>query len=121
MAAVGIAQSHAMLAIAARAMVSRAVGARDIPMANHATLQAFTLSSAYSFGMAIVGLLLTETLLRLVGASEAVIAAGATYMRIQLVGMAAGACIILMSAMWLALSPIRQMREFPQTRTDVLP
>ena len=106
MAAVGVAQSYAMLAmtgrmgldIAARAMVSRAVGANNIPVANHATLQAFTLSSAYSLGMAIVGLLLTETLLSLVGASEAVIAAGATYMRIQLVGMAAGAFHAMSSA-----------------------
>ena len=106
MAAVGIAQSYAMLAMtgrmgfdtAARAIVARAVGARDYPLANHATMQAFTLSGAYSLSMALIGLLLTETLLRLVGASEAVVAAGATYMRVQLIGMAAGAFHAMSSA-----------------------
>lgn len=34
--------------------------------------------------------------------------------------LVAGALIVLMGAMWLALSPVRKMREFPQ-HTDVLP
>lgn len=73
---------------AMRAMVSRAVGARDIPLANHIALQAFTLTAAYSLLMILVGVLLTDILLRVIGASEAVQAETATYMRIQFIGMA---------------------------------
>jgi len=71
-----------------RAMVSRAVGARNIPLANHIALQAFTLTGIYSLFMVAVGLLLTDVLLRAVGTSDAVHAQTAMYMRIQFIGMA---------------------------------
>ena len=76
------------LDMATRAMISRAVGAGNIPLANHIALQAFTLTGVYSLLMVVVGILLTDVFLRLIGASEAVKAETAMYMRIQFVGMA---------------------------------
>ena len=72
---------------ATRAMVSRAVGAGDLSLANHIALQAFALMGAYSFVMVLVGIFLTDILLRLAGTSEAVHAEAAMYMRIQFMGM----------------------------------
>jgi putative MATE family efflux protein len=71
-----------------RAMVARAVGAGNIPLANHVALQAFTLTGIYSLLMVLVGVLLTDVFLRLIGASEAVKAETAMYMRVQFIGMA---------------------------------
>lgn len=96
LAGVGVAQSFTQfgmmmrqgLDMAARAMISRAIGAGNIPLANHIALQAFTLTGVYSILMVAVGLLLTDVFLRLIGASEAVQAEAAMYMRIQFVGMA---------------------------------
>ena len=92
-AGLGIAQTYTQLAMtgrmgfdtAARAMVARAIGAGDLRTANHVTLQAFTLSSAFSLLMMLVGVLLTQPLMQLIGVSDDVISAGADYMRIQFV------------------------------------
>jgi len=73
---------------ATRAMITRAVGAGNIPLANNVALQAFTLTGIYSVVMVIVGLLLTDVLIRIIGASEAVQAEAAMYMRLQFVGIA---------------------------------
>ncbi len=73
---------------AMRAMVSRAVGMGNLPLANHVALQAFTLSMIYSLLMVLVGLLLTDVLLKAIGASEAVKAETSMYMRIQFIGSA---------------------------------
>ena len=69
-----------------RAMVARAVGAGNIPLANHVALQAFTLSGTISLVFMVFGVLATEFLLRLLGVSDAVIAQGETYMRWSFVG-----------------------------------
>jgi putative MATE family efflux protein len=95
-AGIGVAQNYTMLIMTARfgidmamrAMVSRAVGAGNIALANHIALQAFTLSGLFSLTMMVLGVLLTEPLLRLLGISDAVIAEGAAYMRAQFVGTA---------------------------------
>jgi putative MATE family efflux protein len=79
-----------------RAMIARAVGAGEIARANHVALQAFTLSGAFAVLMALVGLFLTEPLMRLLGISQGVIDAGAGYMRIQFIG--AGALAFRMMA-----------------------
>lgn len=97
LAGVGVAQTFSQvgmmsrqgLDMAMRAMVSRAVGAGNVPLANHVALQAFTLSGAYSLLMVVIGLLLTDILIRVIGASEAVKAETAMYMRIQFIGLAA--------------------------------
>jgi len=96
LAGVGVGQSFTQFGMMARqgldqslrAMVSRAIGAKNIPLASHIALQAFSLTGAYSLFMVLVGLLLTDIMLRLIGASEAVQAETAMYMRIQFVGMA---------------------------------
>ena len=67
-------------------MVSRAVGMGNIGLANHIVLQAGTLTLAYGLVMILVGVVFTELLLRLLGVSDAVIAQGAMYMRIQFIG-----------------------------------
>jgi len=95
-AGLGVSQSYVQLVMtgrmgfdtASRAMISRAVGARDIAYANHIALQAFTLSGLFSVVIAAIGVLLTEWLLRLLGVSDAVVAQGAAYMQVQLVGQA---------------------------------
>ncbi|MBI4299108.1 MAG: MATE family efflux transporter [Chloroflexi bacterium] len=74
---------------ATRAMISRAVGTGNIPLANHIALQGLTLTAIYSLLMIATGLFLTEVFLRLIGASAAVQAETAMYMRVQFVGVAA--------------------------------
>ena len=94
-AGLGVAQSFTQFGMMARqgldmsmrAMIARAVGAGDIKLANHVALQGFTMTTVYSVLMVIVGLALTDVLLRVIGASEAVKDETATYMRVQFVGM----------------------------------
>ncbi|OGO05125.1 MAG: hypothetical protein A2Y60_04660 [Chloroflexi bacterium RBG_13_54_9] len=98
-AGLGAAQSYTSLMMtgrmgldtAMRAMISRAVGAGNIALANHVALQAFTLSGAFSLIMVFIGVFFTMSLLRLLGISEEVIAQGAPYMRAQFIGMASQA------------------------------
>lgn len=71
-----------------RAMVGRFVGAGDEPSAIHVSQQAFVLGSLFSLVTALVGVFLAEPILQLIGLEADVIAEGAAYMRIQLVGMA---------------------------------
>lgn len=93
-AGLGVAQSYAGLAMtgrmgfdtAMRAMIARAVGSRDIALANHVALQAFTLSGIYSFLMVALGIFFTEPLMRVLGVSDAVVAEGAGYMRVMFLG-----------------------------------
>ncbi|MBF8267019.1 MAG: hypothetical protein HW388_527 [Dehalococcoidia bacterium] len=95
-AGVGVGQSFTQFGMMARqgldqssrAMVSRAVGAGNIPLANHIVLQSFALTGIYSLLMILVGLLLTDVLLKVIGASQAVQAETAMYMRIQFIGSA---------------------------------
>ena len=62
-AGVGIAQSYKQLVMtgrmgldtAMRAMISRAVGAGDMRLANHAALQGFTVSAGFSLVMVVTG------------------------------------------------------------------
>ena len=95
-ASLGAAQSWSQLVMTARmgldtstrAMVSRAVGAGDLALANHAAVQSFTLSGGISLLAATLGVLFTESLLRMLGVSEGVVAQGAGYMRWQFVASA---------------------------------
>lgn len=75
------------LDMALRAMVSRAVGAGDIALANRIVLQAFSLTFIFGMLMILVGVFLTEVLIGMIGASEAVKAQTALYMRYQFIGM----------------------------------
>jgi putative MATE family efflux protein len=69
------------------ALVARFVGAGDEKNANRAAQQAFVIGIAFSIFMAIIGIFLTEPILTLLGMEADVVAEGAAYMRIQLVGM----------------------------------
>jgi putative MATE family efflux protein len=70
-----------------RAMVARFVGAGDMMLANRVAQQAFVLAVAMSLLVAVIGLFLAESILQLLGVDAAVVAEGATYMRINLVGI----------------------------------
>ena len=74
------------LDVGMRAMVSRAIGMGDRRLAEHVVFQAASITLVYSLLMVLVGVFLTEFLLRLLGVSDEVIAQGAMYMRIQLIG-----------------------------------
>lgn len=95
-AGLGIAQSFTQFSMTARlgldqalrAMISRAVGSRDISFASHVALQGFMLSGIYSILMVCLGFLLTDFFLRLIGASPEVQAETSLYMRIQFIAMA---------------------------------
>lgn len=72
-----------------RAMVSRAVGARDIPLANHIVMQALTLNIIYSTLLVIVGEIFAEFLMRIVSGGGSGIAEQAViYMRVYLIQVA---------------------------------
>ncbi len=95
LAGLGVAQTYTQFGMmlrggldqSARAMLTRAVGAGNVPLANHIALQAFTLTAVYCLLLIVFGLLLTDVLIRVIGASEAVQAEAAMYMRIQFIGI----------------------------------
>jgi putative MATE family efflux protein len=70
-----------------RAMVARLVGARDKEQANHAAQQAFVVGITISLLMAVIGELFSTQIMSLWNLAPDVVSAGATYLRIQLIGM----------------------------------
>ena len=70
-----------------RAMVARFVGAGDETLANKVAQQAFILGVALSLIVAAMGMFLAEPILRLMNVAPDVVALGATYMRINLIGI----------------------------------
>ncbi|MPZ48604.1 MAG: MATE family efflux transporter [Dehalococcoidia bacterium] len=94
LAGIGVSQQFTQMAwtfrngidTAQRAMVSRAVGMGDIPLANHIVWQATTLSGVYFLIVGVFGFIFTETMLRGFGVSESVIDKAAPYMRLQWLG-----------------------------------
>ncbi len=70
-----------------RAMVARFIGAGDEEGANHVGQQTFVISVGFSIIVAIIGITLAEPIMMLFGVEPDVVAQGAAYMRIQLVGM----------------------------------
>lgn len=96
-ASIGVAQNYIQfirlgrqgIDIAIRAMVARSVGAGDLRLANHVVLQGFTINIILALLTIGPGIVFTEFLLRLLGASEALIAVGTTYMQVQFLASAA--------------------------------
>jgi putative MATE family efflux protein len=94
MAGVGVAGMVVMVAnslrmglsVSTRALVSRFVGAGDTRQANHVAQQTLVVSIAFSTILAIIGIFLSDTILRLLMLEADVIEQGATYMRIQFIG-----------------------------------
>jgi len=70
-----------------RAMVARFVGAGETKDANHVSQQAFVIGVAFSILTAVIGIFLAEPILLLLGLEADVVAEGAAYMRIMLIGM----------------------------------
>ena len=95
-AGLGVAQTYLMLVMTARmgldtgmrTMIARAVGMRNIPYANHVFMQSLTLSSMFAAVSVLVGLFLTEPMLRILGLSDAVVSQASGYMRVQFIVMA---------------------------------
>jgi len=71
------------------ALVARFVGARDPASASHVFRQSILLAVAQSVVMAVVGIALAPTLMRLLGATPEVAAEGTIYLRIIFAGIAA--------------------------------
>jgi len=69
-----------------RALVARFVGAGDKEQANHVAQQAFVIGVAISLLMAVIGELFATNIMKLWDLEAAVVTAGATYMRIELIG-----------------------------------
>ena len=70
-----------------RAMIARAIGAGNPEEANHVAQQALLISLAYSVVMAVAGIFLAEHILILMGLGADVVEQGATYLRINFIGM----------------------------------
>jgi len=69
-----------------RAMVARFVGAGDTKGANHIAQQAFVIGISLSVLLAVIGIFLADQILIVFGVEPDVVAEGAAYMRIQLIG-----------------------------------
>jgi len=70
-----------------RAMVARFIGAGETAEANRVAQQAVAVAIVYSVVMALIGILLAEHILRLLGVGPDVIKEGAPYLRINFIGM----------------------------------
>ncbi len=69
-----------------QAVIARSVGAGDDVQANHASQQAFVVGAALSLFLALIGMFFAESILSLWKLEPDVVAAGATYLRIELIG-----------------------------------
>ena len=69
------------------ALVARHIGARNQQAANRAAQQAFVIGLAFSVVMALIGIFFAAPLLRALGVDASVVDEGATYLRIQLLGI----------------------------------
>jgi putative MATE family efflux protein len=70
------------LAQGMRAVIARFVGARNFDGAGHAARQAFAICAAFSFVMAIIGIVFAEPILLILGLEADVVTEGANYLRI---------------------------------------
>ncbi|OGN87744.1 MAG: hypothetical protein A2Z74_01515 [Chloroflexi bacterium RBG_13_46_9] len=94
MAGVGVAGLAVMTVNAARAglntgvraMIARAIGAKDMEEANRVTQQGLVVIALFATLMAAIGIFFSDTILRLLGVTPEVVAMGAAYMRIQFIG-----------------------------------
>jgi putative MATE family efflux protein len=71
------------------ALVARFIGARDPAMASHVFRQSILLALVQSVALGAVGILVTPFVMRLLGATPEVAAAGTVYLRIIFAGIAA--------------------------------
>jgi putative MATE family efflux protein len=69
-----------------RALISRAIGAKDTQSANHIAQQAVVVSAAYAILMAVIGHFFGEKIVRLITSDPGVVSVGTTYLRIEFIG-----------------------------------
>lgn len=72
-----------------RAILARAIGAKDKEEANHVAQQAIVISVAFSLCTATIGIFLAEPILTLLGLEADVVREGTDYMRIMFIGSVA--------------------------------
>jgi putative MATE family efflux protein len=72
-----------------RAMIARFIGAGEEHEANYAAQQAMVIGVVSAIILAVIGIFFAEDILNLVGVAPDVLAIGASYIRIQFVGMIA--------------------------------
>lgn len=75
------------LQMGTRAMIARNIGEGDKDAANHVAQQTFVITIAFALVMAAIGVFLADKILMLLGVEAEVVAEGADYLRIRLVGM----------------------------------
>jgi putative MATE family efflux protein len=93
-AAVGVAGVVVMLAMGLMmgfttgmlALISRAIGAKDIPMANRVAQQAIVVTAIYAIIMALVGEFFGENILLIITKDPDIIKLGSAYLRIEFIG-----------------------------------
>jgi len=99
------------LSMGVRAMIARAVGANDFDDANHIARQALAISAGFSIIVAMVGIFFADPLMGIFGVEADVVAEGASYLRVLLVGMAGLSFLIvaegIMMASGDAVTPMR--------------
>jgi len=95
-AAVGVAGVVVMLAMGVMmgftmgmlALISRAIGAKDLSMANRVAQQAVVVSAIYSVVIALIGQFLGERILLIVTSEPEIVKLGTAYLRIEFFGAA---------------------------------
>jgi len=94
MAAVGVSGVVVMLAMGVMmgfttgmlALISRAIGAKDVPAANRVAQQAAVVSAIYAAAIALIGQFLGRRILLLITTDPDIVNLGTTYLRIEFIG-----------------------------------
>lgn len=84
------------LATGMRAMISRAIGERNIEKANNIARQGSVVAAAYAILLAIIGVFFSEELIAITGVEPEVVKEGARYLSINFIGFAPLAFRIMM-------------------------
>ncbi len=69
-----------------RALIARFIGAGGTEQSNHVAQQVLVISIALAVTLAVIGIFLAESILKLLGLAPDVVEQGAAYMRIQFIG-----------------------------------
>ena len=81
-----------------RALIARAIGARDMETANRVAQQAVVVSAAYAVIMALVGHFFGEYIVRFITHDPQIVAMGTAYLRIEFIGGATVTFRMMMDA-----------------------
>lgn len=81
-----------------RALIARAIGAKDVALANRVAQQAVIVSASYAVMMALVGHFLGEYIIGFITSDPDIIAMGSAYLRIEFIGGATVTFRMMMDA-----------------------